>query len=76
MLNREDKQIFLDSIRNTERILYKDIESSNNTMNECDCEDRAVYDFKFTLFLEGELYHYQLFCINCGGFVELEDVVE
>ncbi len=73
---KERIKLALMNINIYERALYRDIESFNNTMNECCCEDRFTYDFKFTLFQNGEPYHYQLFCINCGGFIEVEDIVK
>lgn len=73
---KERIELALINIDIYERALYGDIESFENTMNECECEDRQVYDFKYTLNLEGEPYHYQLFCINCGGFIEPQDMLE
>ena len=75
-IEKEEIKTLLEKIRNIETQLYHVIEDYNNTMTECDCEDRAVYDFKYTLNLEGEPYHYHLYCVNCGGFIEPKDIVE
>lgn len=41
----------------------------DNTSNECDCEDRRVFDFRN---VSTEEMH--ILCISCGGYIEPKDL--
>jgi len=42
----------------------------DNTMNECDCEDRKVFDFR-NVSTEEEVH---VLCLNCGGYIQVQDL--
>ena len=52
------------NINKEEKELFREVESFNNHMNNCDCDNRYKYDFTNTI---DEEFH--SFCLNCGGFI-------
>jgi len=53
------------SANSAERLLYHELMSFENHINECNCDDAVKYDFVNTI------GHYKLhtFCLNCGGHI-------
>ena len=54
------------NIEKEEKELFKEVESFENHMNECDCNNRYKYSFINTID-ENEVH---IFCLNCGGYIE------
>jgi len=51
-----------------EEILYRLIGEKDNHMNVCACEERVSHNFINTEKINN------IFCLNCGGYVELDIV--
>ena len=58
-------RIVIDITKQEEK-LFKEVESFNNHMNECTCDDRYEYSFVNTID-ENEVH---MFCLKCGGYIE------
>lgn len=53
------------SMKDLECLVYE----LDNTMNECCCDNRKVFDFRN---ISTEEMH--VFCISCGGYIEPKDL--
>ena len=49
-----------------EHNLFLHVENFDNHMNECSCDDSFTYDFSNTI----EKNEIQLYCLNCGGWID------
>lgn len=60
----------LERVYRNVKLLERYIHEMDNTMNECDCGDRKVFDFRN---VSTEPEHYIL-CTNCGGYIQVQDL--
>ena len=52
--------------------LYNEVVKLNNHMNECDCDDAVKYSF-WNVTPHREV---NIFCLNCGGYIEPDKMLE
>ena len=50
--------------------LYSLVESLDNHMDECECDERDIHSFSNVI----DLNEIHVFCLNCGGYIDVKDL--